>query len=142
MNIRNCKFRERLSLFIKESENTKINYAGKKHKSDFNKSLERIDQENLKTLFAAYLLTANEQLWRKVQNQVEKNCIRFDKINLGSVDEKAYTLLSALQMITNILCEISCSSARSAIVMCFGLRYRAFAPLVVRRFGIGVLNQN
>jgi len=92
MNIRNCKFRERLSSFIRESENTNMNYFNKWHEYGFNKALERIDRENYKLISAVYLLTTNTQLWRRVQNQVEKNGIRFDRMNLGSVDEKAYTL--------------------------------------------------
>ena len=91
-NIRNSKFRERLSSFIRESENTNMNYFNKWHEYGFNKALERIDRENYKLISAVYLLTADTQLWRRVQNQVEKNCIHFDRMNLGSVDEKAYTL--------------------------------------------------
>ena len=41
MNIRNSKFRERLSLFIKKGENSTMNYFGKKkHESEFKKTLE------------------------------------------------------------------------------------------------------
>ena len=89
MNIRNSKFRKRLSSFIQESENINMKYFGKKHESDFKKTLERIDSENYKLISAVYLLTADTQLWRKVQNQAEKNCIHFDKINLGAYSRPA-----------------------------------------------------
>ena len=88
----------RLKRYIRESENKTMNYYGKKHESDFNQALERIDPNNLRVLSAVYLLTANTQLWRRVQNQVEKNCIHFDRMNLGSVDEKAYTLFCCAEV--------------------------------------------
>ena len=50
MNIRHSKFRERLSLFIRESENTNMNYFNKWHEHGFNKALERIDRENYKLI--------------------------------------------------------------------------------------------
>ena len=65
----------RLNRYIKESENKIMNYYGKKHESDFNQALERINPDNLRVLSAVYLLTADTQLWRRVQNQIEKNCI-------------------------------------------------------------------
>ena len=58
MNIRSSKFRERLSLFIRESENTNMNYFNKWHEYGFNKALERIDRENYKLISAVYLLKA------------------------------------------------------------------------------------
>ena len=132
----------RLNRYIKESESKNMNYYSKKHECDFKQTLERIDPNNLRVLSAVYLLTADIQLWRRVQNQVEKNCIRFEKINLGSVDEKAYTLfccakdlylgtkhitiadLADEQLISPKMFEIICNA------------------LAIRRFGIDVLNQN
>lgn len=142
MNIRNSKFRERLSSFIEESENKKMNYTGRKHESDFNKTLERIDSENYKLISAVYLLTADTQLWRRVQNQVEKNCIYFDKINLGSVDEKAYTLLCCakdLYLGTKHITIADLADEQLISPKMFGIICNALA---IRRFGIGVLNQN
>ena len=142
MNIRNSKFRERLSLFIKKSENSTMNYFGKKHESDFKKTLERIDRENYKLISAVYLLTADTQLWRRVQNQVEKNCIHFDRMNLGSVDEKAYTLFCCakdLYLGTKHITIGDLADEQLISPKMFGIICNALA---IRRFGIGVLNQN
>ncbi len=142
MNIRNSKFRERLSSFIRESENANMNYYSKWHEYGFNKALERIDRENYKLISAVYLLKADTQLWRRVQNQVEKNCIRFDKMNLGSVDEKAYTLfccakdlyLGTKHITIADLADEQLISPKMFGIICYALS--------IRRFGIGVLNQN
>ncbi len=132
----------RLNRYIKESENKIMNYYGKKHESDFNQALERIDPDNLRVLSAVYLLTANAHLWRRVQNQVEKNCIRFDKINLGSVDEKAYTLFCCakdLYLGTKHITIADLADEQLISPKMFGIICIALA---VRRFGIGVLNNN
>lgn len=142
MNIRSCRFRERLSSFIRESENINMNYYGKKHKSDFKKSLERMESENCKLISAVYLLTADTQLWRRVQNQVEKNCIRFDKMNLGSLDEKAYTLFCCakdLYLGTKHITISDLADEQLISPKMFGIICNALA---IRRFGVGVLNQN
>jgi len=142
MNIRSSKFRERLSLFIRESENNNMNYFGKKHESDFKKTLEKIDSENYKLVSTVYLLTADIQLWRRVQNQVEKNCIRFDKMNLGSVDEKAYTLFCCakdLYLGTKHITIADLADEQLISPKMFGIICNALA---IRRFGIGVLNNN
>ena len=142
MNIRNSKFRERLSSFIRESENTNMNYFNKWHEYGFNKALERIDRENYKLISAVYLLKADTQLWRRVQNQVEKNCIRFDKMNLGSVDEKAYTLFCCakdLYLGTKHITIGDLADEQLISPKMFGIICNALA---IRRFGIGVLNQN
>ena len=119
-----------------------MNYYGKKHESDFKQALERIDPNNLRVLSAFYLLTADTQLWRRVQNQVEKNCIRFDKMNLGSVDEKAYTLFCCakdLYLGTKHITIADLADEQLISPKMFGIICNAPA---IRRFGIGVLNQN
>lgn len=142
MNMGNRKFRERLSLFIRESENTKMNYFNKWHECGFNRTLQRIDSENYKLIAAVYLFTADTQLWRRVQNQVDKNCIRFDKINLGSVDEKAYTLFCCAKdqyLGTKHITIADLADEQLISPKMFGIICNALA---IRRFGIGVLNQN
>ena len=132
----------RLKQYIRESENKNMNYYGKKHESDFKQALERIDPNNLRILSAVYLLTADTQLWRRVQNQVEKNGIRFDKMNLGSVDEKAYTLFCCakdLYLGTKHITIADLADEQLISPKMFGIICNA---LVIRRFGIGVLNQN
>ena len=131
----------RLNRYIKESENKIMNYYGKKHESDFKQTLDRIDPNNLRVLSAVYLLTADTQLWRRVQNQVEKNCIRFDKMNLGSVDEKAYTLFCCakdLYLGTKHITIGDLADEQLISPKMFGIICNALA---IRRFGIGVLNQ-
>ena len=89
-----------------------------------------------------YLLTADTQLWRRVQNQVEKNGIRFDKMNLGSVDEKAYTLFCCakdLYLGTKHITIGDLADEQLISPKMFGIICNALA---IRRFGIGVLNQN
>ncbi len=139
MNIRNSKFRERLSLFIRESENTNMNYFNKWHECGFNRTLERIDNENCTLISAVYLLAANTQLWLRVKNQVDKNCIRFDKINLGSVDEKAYTLFCCAKDIylgTKHITIADLADEQLISPKMFGIICNALA---IRRFGTGVL---
>ena len=119
-----------------------MNYYGKKHENDFNQAFERIDPNNLRVLSAVYLLTANTQLWRRVQNQVEKNGIRFDRMNLGSVDEKAYTLFCCakdLYLGTKHITIADLADEQLISPKMFGIICNALA---IRRFGIGVLNQN
>ncbi|MBQ2725323.1 MAG: hypothetical protein IJF78_06440 [Clostridia bacterium] len=132
----------RLKQYIRESENKNMNYYGKKHESDFKQALERIDPNNLRVLSAVYLLTADTQLWRRVQNQVEKNGIRFDKMTLGSVDEKAYTLFCCakdLYLGTKHITIGDLADEQLISPKMFGIICNALA---IRRFGIGVLNQN
>ena len=132
----------RLNRYIKESESKNMNYYSKKHECDFKQTLERIDPNNLRVLSAVYLLTADTQLWRRVQNQVEKNCIRFEKINLGSVDEKAYTLFCCakdLYLGTKHITIADLADEQLISPKMFGIICNALA---IRRFGIGVLNQN
>ena len=50
MNIRNSKFRKRLSLFIREGGEYQHELFWKKHESDFKKTFERIDSENLEKI--------------------------------------------------------------------------------------------
>ena len=119
-----------------------MNYYGKKHESDFKQALERIDPNNLRVLSAIYLLTANVQLWRRVQNQVEKNGIRFDRMNLGSVDEKAYTLFCCakdLYLGTKHITIADLADEQLISPKMFGIICNAMA---IRRFGISVLNQS
>ena len=132
----------RLNQYIKESENKIMNYYSKKHESDFKQTFERIDPNNLRVLSAIYLLTANVQLWRRIQNQVEKNCIHFDRMNLGSVDEKAYTLFCCakdLYLDTKHITIADLADEQLISPKMFGIICNALA---IRRFGIGVLNQN
>ena len=135
-------FIRRLKQYIRESENKNMNYYGKKRESDFKQTLDRIDPDNLRVLSAVYLFTADTQLWRRVQNQVEKNCIRFDKMNLGSVDEKAYTLFCCakdLYLGTKHITIGDLADEQLISPKMFGIICNALA---IRRFGIGVLNQN
>jgi len=132
----------RLKRYIRESENKNMNYYGKKHESDFEQALDRIDPNNIRVLSAVYLLTADPQLWRRVQNQVENNGIRFDKINLGSVDEKAYTLFCCakdLYLGTKHITIADLADEQLISTKMFGIICNALA---IRRFGIGALNQN
>ena len=83
-----------------------------------------------------------QQLWRRIQNQVENNCIRFEKINLGSVDEKAYTLFCCakdLYLGTKHITIADLADEQLISPKMFGILCNALA---IRRFGIGVLNQN
>ena len=132
----------RLNRYIKESESKTMNYYSKKHESDFKQTLERIDPNNLSVLSAVYLLTANVQLLRRVQNQVEKNGIRFDRMNLGPVDEKAYTLSCCakdLYLGTKHITIADLADEQLISPKMFGIICNALA---ICRFGIGVLNQN
>ena len=129
----------RLNRYIKESESKNMNYYSKKHENDFNQALERIDSNNLRVLSAVYLLTANTQLWRRVQNQVEKNCIHFDRMNLGSVDEKAYTLFCCakdLYLGTKHITIADLADEQLISHKMFGMICNALA---IRRFGADVL---
>ena len=130
----------RLKHYIRESENKIMNYYNKKHKSDFTQVLARIDKDNLKVLSAVYLLTADTLLWSKMQNQVENNYIRFDKMNIGSVDEKAYTLFCCAKDLYSGTKHITIADLADEQLISskiFGLICNAMA---IRRFGLNVLN--
>ena len=119
-----------------------MNYYSKKHKNEFIHTINRIDENNLRVLSTIYLLTADQQLWRRIQNQVEKNCVRFDKMNLGSVDEKAYPLFCCakdLYLGTKHITIGDLADEQLISPKMFGIICNALA---IRRFGIGVLNQN
>ena len=135
-------FHWRLRKFIRESENHSMNYYSKKHENEFIHTINRIDENNLRVLSTIYLLTADQQLWRKIQNQVEKNCVRFDKMNLGSINEKAYTLFCCakdLYLGTKHITIADLADEQLISPKMFGIICNAPA---IRRFGIGVLNQN
>jgi len=135
-------FRLRLKQYIRESENKNMNYYCKKHENDFTQMLERIDKDNLRVLSAVYLLTADTQLWRRVQNQVEKNCIRFDRMNIGSVDGKTYTLFCCAKDLcigTKHITIADLTDEQLISPKMFGIICNAMA---LRRFGLGVLNHN
>ena len=70
-----------------------MNYYSPKHKSYFGKVTEHLNKDNNKLVSAVYLLSADTQLWRKIEARVGYNSIDFAGLIVGTISESAYTLL-------------------------------------------------
>ncbi len=138
--IKNPIFRNKLEKFIKESESNPMTYFDKHHETQFQRALSDINTDNFAVLSVVYLLTAEFGLWRKSRDAVKYGCVNFDRLKLGSVSERAYTLYACASdlykgtkhLTIADLCDTNMISPKM-----FGIICNAMA---IRRFGVGAIN--
>ncbi len=139
-NIKHPKFRLRLEQYIRECEGKPMTYFDKHHETEFQRTIINLNNDNFALLSAVYLLTAEFGLWRKSRNAVEYGRINFDKIKLGSVGERGYTLYacaSDLYKGTKLLTIADLCDTDMISPKMFGVICNAMA---IRRFGFGAIN--
>ena len=72
-----------------------MKFKSQQHKSTFKKAIRKKDKTNNKLMTAMYLLTADQDVWKKVQEHIDDDIIDYDSIRLSTVSENGYTLYSA-----------------------------------------------
>lgn len=134
--VKNQPFSERLNNYIKESEAKCMTYRNKKHKEIFEEMIREADENNLASLSALYLLTADYSLWRIMINHISKNKIDFRDVKLNGISEGGYTLYCAAKDLYLGTKHITvCDLADKELISqkMFGLICNAMA---IRRYGL------
>lgn len=85
-------FQRRLKQYLKESEESPMDYRNEKHRIVFTEAIQKLNRKDYALMSAIYLLTAEYALWMKAKHRVEQNEIHFDAIKLQNSTENAYTL--------------------------------------------------
>lgn len=85
-------FRRRLKQYLKESEESPMDYRNEKHRIAFTEAIQKLNRKDYALMSAVYLLTAEHALWMKAKQRVRQNEIHFDAIKLQNSTENAYTL--------------------------------------------------
>ncbi len=135
-NVKNLSFIARLNNYIKESEAKCMTYRNKKHKEIFEEMIREADENNLASLSALYLLTADYSLWRIMRNHISKNKIDFRDVKLNGISEGGYTLYCAAKDLYLGTKHITvCDLADKELISqkMFGLICNAMA---IRRYGL------
>lgn len=93
--IRYRPFFERLIRCLREDERNLMDFKNEKHRADFEKAVEKLNQKNNALTSALYLLTANQRLWRTAEGAVRRNRICFEQIRPKGSTEEGYALYCA-----------------------------------------------
>ncbi len=132
--------RNRLERFIRESEVIPMPYFNKHHKREFTEALDRIDADDSAQLSAVYLMSADALLWHKSKPFVGASGIDFDKIPVGSIGEKAYTLFACAKDLCKGTKHITLADICDEQIISPKLFGVICTAMAVRRFGIESLN--
>ncbi len=138
--IRYPPFIIRLNQYLKESEESPMNFKNEKHHMVFTEAAKKMNKKNDALMAALYLLTADQKLWNHAKRYVLQNKIRFGSIHLRGSTENGYALYCAAKDIylgTTILTIGELADTRVIPPRIFGLICNAMA---IRRFGLGALN--
>lgn len=138
-SIRRKDFKERLTAYLKESEDTDMSYRNNYHRRAFNSAIQKKDTENYALLSALYLLTANHDLWQCTREYISGNMVCFEQIALHNCTEDQYDLYCAakdLYLGTKHMNIADLADARQISSKTFAVICNAMA---VRRFGLGAL---
>lgn len=90
--IRSPDFRKRFQDYQSKKESAVMTYRGIRHKTQFEKELQRRKNPTAAMLCSLYLLTADCRLWSQVRQNVHAAGIRFQNIKLGGISPEAYAL--------------------------------------------------
>lgn len=135
-HVKHQPFNARLNNYIKESEARCMTYRNKKHKEIFEEMIREADENNLASLSALYLLTADYSLWKIMRNHISKNKIDFRDVKLNGISEGGYTLYCAAKDLYLGTKHITvCDLADKELISqkMFGLICNAMA---IRRYGL------
>ena len=90
--IRSPDFRKRFQDYQSKKESAAMTYRGIRHKTQFEKELQKRRNPTAAMLCGLYLLTADCRLWSQVRKNVHAAGIRFQNIKLGGISPEAYAL--------------------------------------------------
>lgn len=130
----------RLEKYLKESEDSPMDFKNEKHRAVFADAVLKLDKKNYALMAAIYLLTAELKVWNAVRHFVEKNEIQFAAIHLKGSTENGYTLYCAakdLYLGTKNLTVSDLADTELIPPKIFGLICNAMA---IRRFGLGAVH--
>ena len=133
------QFQKRLRQYVKESENSPMDYRNEKHRTVFEDFIRKKDRNNQAFMSALYLLSADFMLWRCVRRAVVNNIICFEQIRLHGTNENSYPLFCAakdLYLGTKLLTVSDLADKTLVPPKMFALICNAMA---IRRFGLGAL---
>lgn len=137
--IRYPPFIIRLHQYLKESEESPMNFKNEKHHMVFAEAAKKMNTKNDALMAVLYLLTADQKLWNHAKRYVLQNKIRFGSIHLRGSTENGYALYCAAKDIylgTTNLTIGELADTRVIPPRIFGLICNAMA---IRRFGLGAL---
>lgn len=98
-------FRRRLEKYLRESEESPMDYRNEKHRIAFTEAIQKLNRKDYALMSAVYLLTAEHALWMKAKQRVRQNEIHFDAIKLQNSTENAYPKLE--DMLLNLAARLS-----------------------------------
>lgn len=90
--IRSPDFRKRFQDYQSKKESAAMTYRGIRHKTQFEKELQKRRNPTAAMLCGLYLLTADCRLWSQVRKNVHAAGIRFQDVKLGGISPEAYAL--------------------------------------------------
>ena len=118
-----------------------MQYRNAYHEERFQKILESGKWEDRTMLAAMFLLTADGELWRRVQSRITDMVIRFHDVCLAGISERGYTLFCGAKDLyfgTKSFCLTDLSDAAIVDTEAFELIITAMA---IKRYGTGVLRK-
>lgn len=137
--IRFSPFQKRLQNYLKEMEETPMDFNDEKHRAAFSAAIERLEQKNDALMAVVYLLTADHRLWTAAQRHVERNAIHFSSIKLQNSTVNGYALFCCakdLYLGTKNLPISDLADTELIPPKLFALICNAMA---IRRFGLGAI---
>ena len=134
--IRYEPFIERLSEYIKEREERKMNYRSKKHKEVFIEVVSKMDKKNYALIAALYLLTADFKLWQVMKHHTQKNEIDFEDVKLGNIQESGYTLYCSAKDLYHGTKHLSISDLADTDLISSKIFAVICNAMAIRRFGM------
>lgn len=131
-----------LPKYIKESEETPMNYRNEIHQSTFTKAAENAKRTDNALMAALYLLTADTRLWFVAKSIVEKDCIHLDQFYPQGCSPNEYTLICVakdLYLGTNHMTLNDLADPEMVPPKLFALIRNAMA---IKRYGVKALVSN
>lgn len=133
-------FRRRLEKYLRESEESPMDYRNEKHRIAFTEAIQKLNRKDYALMSAVYLLTAEHALWMKAKQRVRQNEIHFDAIKLQNSTENAYTLfccakdlyLGTKHIIIKDLADKDLIAPKIFDLIC--------NAMAIRRFGLSAIN--
>ncbi len=118
-----------------------MKYYNKRHEQEFTKVMDQLGPTNLALIGAVYLLTAEGGLWNKCRNHVDHDTVHFDKISLGSVNSRAYTMFACARDILEGTKHLNITDLVDEQLITNKLFTILCYALALKRFGVKILQQ-
>lgn len=132
----------RLNQYLKESEETPMDFKNEQHREVFSEAVQKLDKKNYALMAALYLLTADWKVWRIAKRHIERNVIYFERFRLAGGTVGGYSLYCAakdLYLGTRNLTIGDLADSDLISPKIFGLICNGMA---IRRFGLGAIKFN